>query len=91
MRAVGGTAARAREYRWGCSPTRRTSIMSSTPELMDFCYVWLRRALVDEFDEFGRPSTQNPGDLTGQQNPRARHGTLRGWTLRGVLGLRRGR
>jgi hypothetical protein len=36
-------------------------------ELMDFCYVWLRRALAEEFAEFERPSTQDPGDLTGNR------------------------
>lgn len=36
-------------------------------ELMDFCYVWLRLALADEFEEFRLPSTQSPGDLTGNR------------------------
>ncbi len=34
-------------------------------ELMDFCYVWLRRLIGDAFDAFGNPSTRNPHELTG--------------------------
>jgi adenine-specific DNA methylase len=36
-------------------------------ELMDFCYVWLRRALAHEFEEFRPHSTQSSGDLTGNK------------------------
>ncbi len=34
-------------------------------ELMDFCYVWLRRLLGKEFAAFRAPSTRNPDELTG--------------------------
>ncbi len=34
-------------------------------ELMDFCYVWLRRLLGTEVAAFGGPSTRNPDELTG--------------------------
>ncbi len=34
-------------------------------ELMDFCYVWLRRLVHDGNPEFSRPSTRNPEELTG--------------------------
>lgn len=34
-------------------------------ELMDFCYVWLRLALGEEFVEFRRESTRNAEELTG--------------------------
>ena len=34
-------------------------------ELMDFCYVWLRRLLGREFTAFEAPSTRNPNELTG--------------------------
>jgi len=37
-------------------------------ELMDFCYVWLRKLLVDRFDAFSGPSTRNGGELTGNLN-----------------------
>lgn len=37
-------------------------------ELMDFCHVWIRLALADEFEEeFGRTSTRDAGDLTGNR------------------------
>ena len=34
-------------------------------ELMDFCYVWLRRLAGDEPEGFHRPSTRSPDELTG--------------------------
>ena len=34
-------------------------------ELMDFCYVWLRRLAGSETEGFDRPSTRSPGELTG--------------------------
>lgn len=34
-------------------------------ELMDFCYVWLRLALKEEFPEFVPLSTRSPQELTG--------------------------
>jgi adenine-specific DNA methylase len=39
-------------------------------ELMDFCYVWLRRLVGDtaETDAFSQPSTRNAGELTGNAN-----------------------
>ena len=34
-------------------------------ELMDFCYVWLRRLVGNKAEGFNRPSTRSPGELTG--------------------------
>lgn len=34
-------------------------------ELMDFCYVWLRRLAGKDAEGFDRPSTQSPEELTG--------------------------
>jgi putative DNA methylase len=34
-------------------------------ELMDFCYVWLRRLIRSKVDAFGNLSTRNPNELTG--------------------------
>ena len=34
-------------------------------ELMDFCYVWLRRLVGTRADGFDRPSTRSPDELTG--------------------------
>ena len=34
-------------------------------ELMDFCYVWLRRLVGHDAEGFGRPSTHSPLELTG--------------------------
>jgi len=34
-------------------------------ELMDFCYVWLRRLAPPETEGFGQPSTRSTGELTG--------------------------
>ncbi len=34
-------------------------------ELMDFCYVWLRRLVGDDADGFERESTRSAGELTG--------------------------
>lgn len=34
-------------------------------ELMDFCYVWLRRLVGDRPEGFGRPSTRSADELTG--------------------------
>ena len=34
-------------------------------ELMDFCYVWLRRLIVNTLDAFRNSSTRNPQELTG--------------------------
>lgn len=34
-------------------------------ELMDFCYVWLRRLVGEEAEGFDRPSTRAPEELTG--------------------------
>ena len=34
-------------------------------ELMDFCYVWLRRLVGSEAEGFDRPSTRSPDELTG--------------------------
>ncbi|SPJ15919.1 Adenine-specific DNA methylase containing a Zn-ribbon-like protein [Syntrophobacter sp. SbD2] len=36
-------------------------------ELMDFCYVWLRLALGNEFDAFKAPSTKTLQELTGNE------------------------
>lgn len=37
-------------------------------ELMDFCYVWLRKLVGQDIPEFSTPSTRNPGELTGNVN-----------------------
>ncbi len=34
-------------------------------ELMDFCYVWLRRLTGEDAEGFDRPSTRSPAELTG--------------------------
>jgi putative DNA methylase len=34
-------------------------------ELMDFCYVWLRRLVGTDADGFSRPSSRSPDELTG--------------------------
>lgn len=34
-------------------------------ELMDFCYVWLRRLVGERHPEFASPTTRNTGELTG--------------------------
>ena len=34
-------------------------------ELMDFCYVWLRRLAGNDADGFHHPSTRSPDELTG--------------------------
>ena len=34
-------------------------------ELMDFCYVWLRRLVSNEAEGFDRPSARSPDELTG--------------------------
>ena len=36
-------------------------------ELMDFCYMWLRKGLRAEFPEFARETTQSSQDLTGNK------------------------
>lgn len=37
-------------------------------ELMDFCYVWLRKLLGDVMPEFRNPSTRHKNELTGNVN-----------------------
>ena len=37
-------------------------------ELMDFCYIWLRKLVGKSVPEFATPSTRNAGELTGNQN-----------------------
>lgn len=37
-------------------------------ELMDFCYVWLRKLVKDRHVEFSETSTRNPAELTGNLN-----------------------
>jgi putative DNA methylase len=37
-------------------------------ELMDFCYVWLRKLVGKDHPEFGSPTTRNAGELTGNLN-----------------------
>ncbi len=37
-------------------------------ELMDFCYVWLRKLLGDSVPEFINPSTRHSNELTGNTN-----------------------
>lgn len=36
-------------------------------ELMDFCYVWLRRLVRTDIGGFDQPSTRSPDELTGNQ------------------------
>lgn len=36
-------------------------------ELMDFCYVWLRRLVGSDSEGFSRASTQSPDELTGNE------------------------
>lgn len=37
-------------------------------ELMDFCYVWLRKLAGTKYQEFARATTRNAGELTGNVN-----------------------
>ncbi len=37
-------------------------------ELMDFCYVWLRKLAGEKHPEFASPTTRNSGELTGNIN-----------------------
>jgi adenine-specific DNA methylase len=37
-------------------------------ELMDFCYVWLRRLAGHDVPSFRQATTRNPGELTGNEN-----------------------
>ena len=37
-------------------------------ELMDFCYVWLRRLVGEKIEAFERESTRNPQELTGNED-----------------------
>lgn len=37
-------------------------------ELMDFCYVWLRKLAGSGHKEFASPTTRDPGELTGNLN-----------------------
>lgn len=37
-------------------------------ELMDFCYVWLRKLVGERYPEFSRESTRHAGELTGNVN-----------------------
>ena len=37
-------------------------------ELMDFCYVWLRRLVGEKVEAFERESTRNPQELTGNED-----------------------
>ncbi len=37
-------------------------------ELMDFCYVWLRKLLGNSVTEFAKPSTRHQNELTGNAN-----------------------
>lgn len=37
-------------------------------ELMDFCYVWLRKLVGNSIPEFEKPSTRHPNELTGNTN-----------------------
>jgi len=37
-------------------------------ELMDFCYVWLRKLVGEAHKEFSKPTTRHAGELTGNVN-----------------------
>lgn len=60
----------------GLSPLSLDAVLTDPPyfgnvqyaELMDFCYVWLRRLIRSEDDAFGNPSTRNPQELTGNED-----------------------
>lgn len=55
------------------SPNSLDAVLTDPPyfgnvqygELMDFCYVWLRRLVGTESEGFDRPSTRHPHELTG--------------------------
>jgi hypothetical protein len=58
------------------SPATLDAVLTDPPyfgnvqyaELMDFCYVWLRRLVHGEVDAFRLPSTRNPQELTGNED-----------------------
>ena len=55
------------------APNRLDAVFTDPPyfgnvqygELMDFCYVWLRRLAGSDAEGFDRPSTRSPQELTG--------------------------
>jgi len=57
-------------------PGRLDAVLTDPPyfgnvqyaELMDFCYVWLRKLVGQSVPEFARASTRNPMELTGNEN-----------------------
>jgi hypothetical protein len=77
-------AARPRRVELSCSdaatfepaPESLDAILTDPPyfgnvqyaELMDFCYVWLRKLVGWGVPEFSSSSTRNPGELTGNEN-----------------------
>lgn len=58
------------------SPSTLDAVLTDPPyfgnvqyaELMDFCYVWLRRLIHGEVDAFGNLSTRHPQELTGNED-----------------------
>ena len=78
LKGEGSTAKSAHLY---CGPSQRVrpapgsldGVFTDPPyfdnvqyaELIDFCYVWLRRVLSDEHPEFRPETTRAPGELTG--------------------------
>lgn len=77
-------AARPRRVELSCSdaatsdlaPESLDAVLTDPPyfgnvqyaELMDFCYVWLRKLVGRDVPEFSSPSTRNPAELTGNEN-----------------------
>ena len=59
----------------GLAPSSVDAMLTDPPyfgnvqyaELMDFCYVWLRRLAGEDAEGFGRSSTRSPHELTGNQ------------------------
>ncbi len=71
QRTVGIRCADAREIEF--PPQSLDAVFTDPPyfgnvqygELMDFCYVWLRRLVGNDAEGFDRPSTRSPQELTG--------------------------
>ena len=54
-------------------------------ELMDFCYVWLRRLVGNEAAGFDRASTRSSDELTGNRHGGSWFGAFRGGAVRGLF------
>ena len=59
-----------------CKPSSLDAVITDPPyfgnvqyaELMDFCYIWLRRVVGEGSTGFTNPSTRNPEELTGNED-----------------------